>query len=144
MSTKWDYLSKLADYLRVDNNLVQAISKLEKNDSYYFVLEKQQELNIFKKNITIRQFKYRLTLPAFFHTSKWEMLQQDIIIDTIVDFIVTFKGKEKSLLDEHCIRFFSGKQLVCAEAGLFILLAITMFPNWSIGVYPNKKGENKN
>ena len=144
MVIKWDYLSKLADYLRVDNNLVQAISTLKKQDLYLFSFEKQEELSIFKKHVAIRQFKYRLTLPALFYAEKWKMVQQNITSDTIVDFIITFKGKQQSFIDDCHIKFLSEKKLITKEEELLTLLVITMLPNWHMGVYPIKKGENKN
>lgn len=145
MVSQYIILSRILDYLRIDeytSNKIRDIEKESKDALYLYDIMQISHKHLVKKGSQIYQFKYQIQLPKTYYTS-YPKKQKDLLPNSeMIDFNISLSGKEITDEDKYCIQFLEESNYL-NKTDLAILLLIMTLPNWHIGVYPPNKGENK-
>lgn len=145
MVSQYIILSRILDYLRVDeytSNKIRDIEKENKDALYLYDIMQISHKHLVKKGSQIHQFKYQVQLPKTYYTS-YPQKQKDLLPNSeMIDFNIALSAKEITDEDKYCIQFLEESNYL-NKTDLSILLLIMTLPNWHIGVYPPNKGENK-
>ena len=145
MVSQYIILSRILDYLRVDeytSNKIRDIEKENKDALYLYDIMQISHKHLVKKGSQIYQFKYQIQLPKTYYTS-YPKKQKDLLPNSeMIDFNISLSAKEITDEDKYCIQFLEESNYL-NKTDLSILLLIMTLPNWHIGVYPQKAEENK-
>lgn len=146
MTVEYAMLSRIVNYLRMDEDIASAILQLKEDDYYFYDIVKQNEQIIQVNNHKVYQFHYCMMLPSTyfeFHVKTRRAIYTSIEEPYCADFLISCITENTTSIDNECIKYFH-KNSKLEKDGLSALLLIMSLPNWHIGIYQDNKGEKQN